>query len=266
VIGRKPLPARYSAWNEQWGAPFGRPAALHATLRERFEHPDLVAHGPFAYQVNSGTRTFEYPWAYFAAEVAPGMRVLEIGGGTSGLQFVLALEGCEVVNADPGDMDYGWPMPLPSWQSNTTVHRRLNDAFGTDILLVPKRLQEAGLRPGSFDRILCLSVIEHLSPEESAALLAQAAELLRPRGRLIVTIDLFFDLIPFGVLTRNGYGTNVDVGALVRGLGLSLVHGDPRELLGFTEFDRDRIVGLVPELFMSPSYPCVSQTLVLLKS
>jgi SAM-dependent methyltransferase len=266
MIGRQPLPARYAQWNEQWGAPFGRPAALRTTIRERFEHPDLEAHGPFAYQVNSGTRTFEYPWAYFAAEPAPGLRILEIGGGTSGLQFVFALEGCEVVNADPGDMDYGWPMPLPSWEPNTAVHQRLNEAFRTDVLLVPSRLQDADLKPESFDRILCLSVIEHLSPEESGTLLARAVELLRPHGRLILTIDLFFDLIPFGVLSRNGYGTNIDVRALVSGLGLELLHGDPRELLGFSEFDRDRIVGLVPELFMSPSYPCVPQTLVLVKS
>jgi hypothetical protein len=67
------------------------------------------------------------------------------------------------------------------------------------------------------------------------------------------------------VLDRNGYGTNIDIARLLDGLGLELVQGERSELFGFPEFDRDRLVELLPELYMSPSYPLVSQAMILRK-
>ena len=55
------------------------------------------------------------------------------------------------------------------------------------------------------------------------------------------------------------------VGSLVKGSGLTLVYGDPRELLGMQEFDVDRVVRLLPELLIGASYPVLTQTLVLEK-
>jgi hypothetical protein len=55
------------------------------------------------------------------------------------------------------------------------------------------------------------------------------------------------------------------VGALVMDSGLTLVYGDPRELLGRPEFDVDRVVRLLPELLIAASYPVLTQTLILEK-
>jgi SAM-dependent methyltransferase len=263
VIGRQPLSAEHVEWNERWGAPFGLPAANGVSLHQRHMRPD-AAYGPFAYQLHSGTRAVEYPWAYFATGAGAGCRVLDTGGGLSGLQFVFALEGCDVVNVDPCEPDSGgWP--TTRWQVPPDLHDRLNELFGTGVRLIQKRLQDADLEAGSFDRVVCLSVIEHLHPADARDLLEHMVRLLAPGGLLVATIDLFLDLKPFGVLDRNGYGTNIDVYRLVDGLGVDLVGGDPRELHGFPEFDRDRIVDQIPELYLSPTYPCVSQTLVLRK-
>jgi hypothetical protein len=90
--------------------------------------------------------------------------------------------------------------------------------------------------------------------------------LLRPGGRAVLTVDLFLDLPPFGVLERNTWGVNHDVAQLVKSSGLTLAEGDPRELLGCPEFDRERVVRLIPELFVSPAYPVMTQTLVLEKA
>jgi SAM-dependent methyltransferase len=261
VIGRRALPASQVEWNERWGAPFGTPAADGVLLHRRQSEPD-AAYGPFAFQLFSGTRVFEYPWAYFAAAAGPGCRVLDVGGGMSGLQFVFASEGCRVVNVDPCETESGgWP--TTRWQLPPGLHDRLNALFGTDVTLVERRLQDAGLDEGSFDRAVCLSVIEHLDPADGRDLLETMVRLLVPGGLLVATIDLFLDLKPFGVLDRNKYGTNVDVYRLLDGLDTDLVAGDPRELYGFPSFDRDRVVRLLPELLLSPDYPCLSQAVVL---
>jgi SAM-dependent methyltransferase len=265
VIGRHAIPPEYSDWNEHWGAPYGHPACAAIPLRQRIARPDL-AYGPFAFQANSGTRTLEYPWAYFATGATKGMRVLEAGGGMSGLQFVLALEGCAVVNVDPCiDTDTGIAAAANAWQVTPEIHDRINTLFGTDVDLVRTRLQDANLEPESFDRALCLSVIEHLDGAEARAMVETIARLLVPGGIFVASVDLFLDLQPFGVMTRNCYGTNVDVWGLVGGTGLDLVHGDPRELLGFPGFDRERVVRELPDLLIPPGYPCLTQTLVLRK-
>jgi SAM-dependent methyltransferase len=253
----------YQEWNCRWGAPFGYAPAHRVALPDRLARPDAIF-GPFGFQANSDTRVFEYPWAYFAAAATPGMRVLEVGGGTSGLQFVFAREGCETVNVDPGiDTDGGLATSAGAWQSGPDFHRHLNAIFGANVELIQKRLQDADLAAGSFDRVLCLSVLEHLDPAEGREIMECAARLLAPGGLLVVTIDLFLELEPFGLLTRNRFGANVDVHRLTAGLGLDLVHGDRRELYGYPEFDRDRIVDLIDEVFVSPQYPVVTQTVVL---
>jgi len=272
VIGRKQLPAEFEAWNEQWGAPFGYAGnrsykagrGPYSSIRKALKDPANPEFGPFGFQNNSYTRIYEYPWAFLTAKLEPGMRVLDVGGGISGFQYVAAKEGCEVVNVDPtARPDYN------SWSDPGFVdltpaqHDALNKVFDTNVRLVADRLQDTDLEKGSFDRIFCLSVLEHVDPDEADAVLAAAAKLLKPGGQAVLTVDLFLDLKPFGVLDRNQWGINHNVANLVKNSGLELVHGDPRELLGFPEFDLDRVVSLIPELLLSQAYPVMTQTLVL---
>jgi SAM-dependent methyltransferase len=274
VIGRRELPARFAEWNQRWGAPFGylgnrdfrAGREPEGSLRLADTDPASPEVGPFGFQSNSSTRIYEYPWAFFTAELEPGMRTLDIGGGISGFQFVLAQQGCAVTNVDPtARPDYNtWSDP-GFIALDPERHALLNRIFGTDVRLVAERIQDAGLEPGSFDRVFCLSVLEHVDPDEALQMLAATAGLLRPGGRALLTVDLFLDLRPFGVLTRNRWGINMDVGALVEGSGLTLVDGDQRELLGMREFDFDRVVQLLPELLISAAYPVLAQTLVLEK-
>jgi 2-polyprenyl-3-methyl-5-hydroxy-6-metoxy-1,4-benzoquinol methylase len=275
VIGRKELPAKFAEWNEKWGAPFGYQGNRDfregrepdGSLRLASRAPASPEVGPFGFQPNSSTRIYEYPWAFFTAELEPGMRTLDIGGGISGFQFVLAKQGCAVTNVDPtARADYNlWSDP-GFVSLNAEQHAMVNRVMGTDVQLIPERIQDADLEPGSFDRVFCLSVLEHVEPDEAHQMLASVADALRPGGRALVTVDLFLDLRPFGVLTRNRWGINMNVGALIEGSGLRFVYGDPRELLGTPEFDFDRVVALLPELLIGASYPVMTQTLVLEKA
>jgi 2-polyprenyl-3-methyl-5-hydroxy-6-metoxy-1,4-benzoquinol methylase len=266
MLARQQLPAMYEEWNERWGAPYGRDLG-DTTIRQRLASPDAAKYGPFGFQISNQTRRFEYPWAFFNIAPEPGRRVLDVGGGLSGLQFVLAQSGCHVTNVDPEAKhdDRVWSrhqtfgVPL-----STDLHQRMVDVFEAPVTLIPERVQDADLAAGSFDRVVCLSVIEHVSPDESLAMMKSIADLLAPGGTCLLTIDLFLDVKPFGVLARNTWGTNIDVHRLVSSVDLELTDGDPAELFGFEQFDFDRTVSLIPQLLVG-TFSALTQALILTK-
>jgi 2-polyprenyl-3-methyl-5-hydroxy-6-metoxy-1,4-benzoquinol methylase len=266
MLAKTPLPAQYADWNKRWGAPSGRRVRRPLMVQHRLDDPDPARYGPFGFQYSSETRRFEYPWAYFAAAIAPGMRVLDVGGGLGGLQFVLSAEGASVVNADLAARgDSRWALGQGNAEHLLTAqdHARLNQLFGTDVTLIARPVQDSGLAAGSFDRVFCLSVLEHLDPAEARAVLTAIGNLLAPGGLCLLTVDLFLDVKPFGRRAANFWGTNHDMRELLDGLPLELTAGDTTELLGFPGFDADTIVSRLPGIFVSPISPCMSQAMVL---
>ncbi len=181
-------------------------------------------------------------------------RILEIGGALSGLQFVLAKDGHEVHNVDPffdygkGDYDID---PIAE-------HANLNRVFDTDVVLHRATLPEADVT-GTFAAALCISTIEHLSPADVEATLAEVKRLLVPGGLLILTIDLFLNLTPFCSRTANVWGTNMSVAWIDELLGYPMVAGDRRELNGYPEFSTDDILGRLEEFAISTHYPQMAQ-------
>jgi len=223
---------------------------------ERF--PRIV--GPFAFQPNNETRTYEYPWAFFAAPVDRDMSVVEIGGSLSGFQFVLSKVGASVVNVDPGDAasGVGWPCDAGSIA-------RLNHAFGTSVQLENTTLLEANLPDESVDCIYSISTIEHIPESEHRELADEMRRILRPGGNVILTIDLFLDLAPFTSRRSNRFGSNIDVSLFVETLRLEKTFGDERELNGFPSFDPDYVLSELSEVLYGTQYPSCAQLLVLRK-
>jgi SAM-dependent methyltransferase len=185
------------------------------------------------------------------------MRVVEIGGGLSGFQFVVASLGCDVLNVDPGMEAHGrgWPVDADAIDS-------VNRAFGTRVRLHPGVLSDAPIADGSCDVVYGISVVEHIPPGEIVGTLREAYRILRPGGHLVLTVDLFLNLRPFCSRTSNEFGTNVSVCELVESADFELVFGDRRELLGYPEFDPDRVLSILDELFVGV-YPSLAQCLVL---
>ena len=259
MIGRREMPAHFSAWNRRWGAPYGkRPRYLLRDQAARFRIPQVV--GPFGFQPdNSITRRFEYPWAYHAVPLRPGMRAVEIGGSLAGLQFILSKEGIRMINVDPGERAaHGWPV-------NQESIGRLNQAFGTDVELRNCYIEEAGLEEASVDLVYSISTIEHIPLELLPSILAEVNRILVPGGRFVLTVDLFLDLEPFSYETENITGRNVDVQWLVETSGLELEQGDRSELYGYPEFDHRRIMGNLFAYEYGHFYPSLAQALVLVK-
>lgn len=259
MIGRRQLPAHYDAWNQRWGAPYGkRTRHLVRSQATRFRAPQVV--GLFGFQPdNSITRRFEYPWAYHAVPLRPGARAVEIGGSLAGLQFVLAHQGVKVINVDPGERAaHGWPV-------NHDSIARLNRAFNTDVELRNCYIEEAGLEERSVDLVYSISTIEHIPLELLPSILAEVNRILVPGGRFVLTVDLFLDLEPFSYETVNITGRNVNVRWLVETSGLGLEQGDRAELYGYPEFDPKRIMGNLFSYEYGHYYPSLAQALVLVK-
>ncbi len=273
MLARRELPQQYAQWNRFWGAPGGRrwPNAVRervwdatsgrrwppaVALLERLDNRPLVqrVRGPFAFQVNSPTRAYEYPWAYHQlADLGPS-RILEIGGALSGLQFVFAKDGHEVHNVDPF-FDYG----AGDYDIDPVAeHASLNRTFGTNVVLHRSTLPETELA-GSFSAILCISTLEHLPPESIEATLSRVKQLIAPGGLVVLTIDLFLDLTPFCSRTTNRWGINASVAWIEDLLGYKVVTGERAELYGYEEFSTDEILSRLEEFAINAGYPQMAQ-------
>lgn len=245
-------------WNAKWGAPFGSGRdhlAPHARGLDRRVDPAalLRRHGPFVLQPTSSTRRYEYPWAY--AEVSrPEVRhVVEVGGGLSGLQFVLSKDGCEVVNVDPGGAGFALDEHLVPLA---------NEVLDTSVELRQCTLRHAGIADRSADAVLCLSTLEHLNPDQVAEALTETRRILRPAGTLALSVDLFLNLMPFSDSVSNTFGTNYPIWSLLEEHGYAITRGADDEVLGGSSFDARRVLGRLDELLLADSYPALAQLVV----
>jgi SAM-dependent methyltransferase len=264
MLAPRSIPARLHQWNRRWRVPEGLATLENlGVLHGMFWRHHARRVGPFAFQLNNSTRIVEYAWAFHVAPVIKGLRVADIGGGLSGLQFVLAREGAHVINVDPfdeyGGKDYGDASRL------VACHSRLNRAFRTRVELIQSTMAHAGLADGSLDRVYSISVFEHLAPDARQATLAAIRRVLRPGGLFILTLDLFLDLEPFTAEAVNRFGGNVSVPDLVDTSGLDLAWGRRDQLFGYPEFDVKAVKSLLESLHVGRFYPCLAQLLVLRK-
>jgi len=141
---------------------------------------------------------------------------------------------------------------------------RLNRLFGTNVTLLNQYLEDAKFPDDSFDRVVSVSVFEHIPENLLAGILAEVRRVLKPGGLLVLTVDLFLDVEPFTRATSNVYGHNVSVRWLVETSGLERVHGRPDELFGYPEFNAERISNNRSR-YLVGKYPAMVQTIVLRK-
>ena len=260
MFGTRQLPMAYTEWSRKWGAPFGFPFAQE--LIHQTDMPLEVAArlaGPFAFQANNTTRSFEYPWAFEQIDHSSPKDIVDVGGGVTGMQFVLSMLGHRVRTVDPGlaSTDYGWG-------SRLLGHESLNAVFSTSVAVHPCYLEDAGLAKRSFDYVTCISTMEHAPFDRVVSLIDTALELLKPGGRLVATVDLFLNLAPFTSREMNEFGTNIDIAAALGEVRTAhkLVTGLPSQLNGFPEFDSNAVLSHLEDYWVG-SYPCLCQCFAL---
>lgn len=264
LLATKRLPDQFKRWNQKYGAPEGKDRMFYSFLKRAFPRLErnlptgirAMMLGPFGFQRNNTTREFEYPWALHATALEPGMNVLEVGGGYSGLQFVLSMHGCNVTNVDPSHGQ--------NWLYTQDRFDSLNKWLGTNVKFVASTIQDAALPTNSFDRIFSISVLEHLEDDQRHQAVRTCHQLLKPGGMLIVTADLFLNIEPFTRRVSNSYGTNADLNALFRNSSWELLAGEQSELMGYPDFSPEGILANL-ESYLVGRYPALAQCLVLRK-
>jgi SAM-dependent methyltransferase len=157
------------------------------------------------------SRAWEYPWAVLAADLgrAP-LRLLDVGGGGSPFAPYLAGLGHEAHVADPSlDQGRGFSYDRArtlAQNSRTLTKRALFGLAGIRSLWgLPKNGGAAQLQyhpfpadqlrfpDAHFDRVFCLSVIEHIPHDLWPACMREFARVLKPGGRLVITMDMETD-------------------------------------------------------------------------
>jgi SAM-dependent methyltransferase len=103
-----------------------------------------------------------------------GERVVDVGCGWGTFSFALSTLAAEVVGVDF------------SSRSVEICERRLADDPRPNLRFVCADGGDTGLEAGAWDLVLAADLFEHLYPEDSARVAAEAYRLLRPGGRFSV--------------------------------------------------------------------------------
>ena len=114
--------------------------------------------------------------AFEVAEVAPGMRVLDIGCGRGEI-----LRHCARLGAQAYGVDYA-PVALRMARGLATADEETRSAVG----IYQANARWLPFPAASFDRVLMFDLVEHLHPRELDQALAEARRVLRSDGRLII--------------------------------------------------------------------------------
>lgn len=251
MLAKREIPEKFKRWNKKWGAPFGRKPVKFIPKKSRYTSLLGNLCGPFCFQGNNTTRVFEFPWVYYSLIFKPGDKILEIGGGYSGLQFVLDKKACNVVNVDPG--------------VNKRKMNKLNRIFSTGVDLKNCKISSTDFLKNHFDRIYSISTLEHCTKFDIKEMLFKAGNYLKPNGIFVITLDLFLNVHPFCSSKNNEFGTNISVREILEQSGMKLKWGQREELFGFPEFDKDKIMRNLHKYLIGSKYPSLVQAFILKK-
>jgi len=128
-----------------------------------------------------GARLWEYPYAATIAGLAPRMMCADVGCGESAFTIYLRESaGCEVIGYDP---DLGSPGAMDFGVSQDFLRR-------TGLRIEQGSIDHIPAEDGTFDRVFCLSVIEHIpSAAVRARGMREIARVLKSEGVAVLTVD-----------------------------------------------------------------------------
>lgn len=154
------------------------PLAEHARRAEA-SHDDLTPEHwsfrkPFAPLAKVGPNLTRLGAMLEAADLSPGLRVLEFGCGVAWLGRELAQAGCQVVATD---------IAHKALATAAAHDARYHPELAGKLRYVPYEGTRLAVADGSQDRILCHEAFHHV--QDQAAVIAEFARVLAPDGSAI---------------------------------------------------------------------------------
>jgi ubiquinone/menaquinone biosynthesis C-methylase UbiE len=138
-----------------------------------------------------GTRYWEYPFAILAADLKPGMKVADVGCGTTPFTPYL----CELVGKENvTGIDYKLlKNDQEATHSSFGVRRSFVDNIGFNF--IEGGISTLNVSDNSFDVVFCISVLEHINDYNvKQEGLLEMVRALKPGGKLIITFDTGIDI------------------------------------------------------------------------
>ena len=207
------------AANPSWKSIYGEMLRLSLDRQPRWFRPLLRKSRRL--QTMTGydhwSRAWEYPWAVLAAGLDGGgdrrtpparpLRILDVGGGGSPFAPWLAARGHEAHVVDPS-LDQGrffaWDPGRSAWKNARTLAKQSafrltgvrtlwglpKDGAAARLHYWPYMAQKMDFPDAHFDRVFCLSVIEHIPHDLWPGCMREFVRVLRPGGRLVITMDM----------------------------------------------------------------------------
>lgn len=202
-------------------------------------------------------RAFEYPWVCDKIDNADGVAV-DIGAGLSPMPFLLADRGMSVLTVD-----------YSSLVRRIEDKGRWNEWGFLDYSLIDSRIKSqnadfrrANIAPNSADIVYSVSVIEHMPAEIRRGVVHKIGRILKPGGRLVLTLDLVPNTRKLWNFNRGKPVENIELhGTLddfIEELSESKI--DIKELRVMTALPGSStdIACLVGEMRSRPSFACLS--------
>lgn len=188
------------------------------------------------------SRIWEYAFAVDSADLTPGMRCLDVGGGMSAFAIYLKeVQDCESHVLDPD--------VFQTLNQQSQVGFGVTEDFGEKVGV---QFTEGGMESipypdNHFDRVFCISVIEHLPAAIAQRGMQEMARIVKPGGRVIITVDMMIDWEmnrPLDLIWSSGlvpYG-QIDLRWPEKRYSISPIEGvdEPADVFGFTLIKEDR--------------------------
>jgi SAM-dependent methyltransferase len=128
------------------------------------------------------------------ANLQAGMHVLDVGSGGSPFPLYLGMSGFECYATDP-NLDQG--KPKKNWRRRIIFLLGITSGWylsrkkrSLPVRYYPDSIQELSFPAGFFDRVFCLSVIEHIPQSDWILCMEQLSRVVKSGGRLVLTFDM----------------------------------------------------------------------------
>lgn len=181
-------------------------------LQQPWWFRSLLKRSPYLQRIisyNHWSRNWEYPWAVLASEMKNNSyKILDVGGGGSPFAIYLSKYGHDSIVCDPS-LNQGWNAVI---NRNKGIFRNIRSLIFQLVLRLtgisrlwgkpsrnkkdsvfyyPYSAEDIQFPDNYFDRLFCLSTMEHIPVENWNQCMKEFERVLKqPGGRLIITLDM----------------------------------------------------------------------------